>query len=283
MTSPFVSPQWLADRLDDPAVTVLDGSWLLPGTTGDTEAEFETGHIPGAIRFDIKKFSDAGSDLPHMLPEPAEFAKLAGEAGIGSDGILVVYDSRGLTSAPRVWWTLKVMGAKDVRVLEGGLPRWRAENLPLETGHGETPPEAVFTPRPVAEAVADFERVREASRAGTAQILDARPPARFSGEDKEPRPGLKSGHIPRSVNLPTSKIVTDGAFKSAEALAAAFEAAGIDLDRPVITSCGSGVSASTLALALEVLGARDVAVYDGSWSDWGSRPDAEVETGSGHP
>lgn len=274
--SDFVSTDWLADHLSDPGVVVIDATWYLPNEGRNARAEFEAGHIPGAIHFDIDAIADTSSGLPHMLPDEKTFGEMAGVLGIASDKTLVVYDEHGLFSAPRVWWTLTVMGAKDVRFLKGGGPKWRAENRPLETGPSRAEP-ARFDARLDESAIAGFDRVRAASEAGE-QILDARPGQRFSGAAPEPRPGLRAGHIPGSRNLPFTDVIENGTLKSDAELRQIIADAGIDPDKPVITSCGSGVTAAVLALALHTAGKGKVMLYDGSWAEWGARDDAPVET-----
>ncbi|MGN6489188.1 MAG: 3-mercaptopyruvate sulfurtransferase [Devosia sp.] len=278
MIDPFVSPAWLAEHLDDPNVAIVDGSWYLPAAARDPRAEYLAGHIPGAVWFDVDKYSDLSTGLPHMLMPAAEFAALAGRLGISEGNTIVVYDGMGLFSAPRVRWTFMVMGAKDVRILSGGLPAWRAENRPLEPG------EAI---RPITAFHADFDPSRVATlpdmqsltRSGGRQILDARPAGRFSGTVPEPRPGLKSGHMPGAKSVPADSLVESGRLKSPEHLRTLFQAAGVDLARPMVTTCGSGVTAATLKLALEQAGAADVILYDGSWAEYGGRDDTEVATG----
>jgi thiosulfate/3-mercaptopyruvate sulfurtransferase len=275
MTDPFVSPAWLADHLADPNVAIVDGSWYLPAASRDPRAEYLAGHIPGAVWFDVDKYADHSSGLPHMLMPPAEFAALAGRLGIADTNTIVVYDGMGLFSAPRVRWNFLVMGARDVRILAGGLPAWRAENRPLETGEAT---------RPVTTFHADFDPSRVAAlpemqvlvRTGERQILDARPAGRFTGAAPEPRPGIRSGHMPGAKSAPADTLVENGRLKSPEALRAQFQAAGIDLQKPIVTTCGSGVTAATLKLALEQAGAADVILYDGSWTEWGGRDDTEV-------
>ncbi|WMT86090.1 3-mercaptopyruvate sulfurtransferase [Pelagibacterium sp. 26DY04] len=273
----FVSTDWLAAHLDDPSVQIVDASWHMPNTGRDGRSEFEQGHIPGAVFFDIDAVADTSSGLPHMLPDEKTFGEMAGAFGLSADKTIVVYDEHGLFSAPRAWWTFTVMGASEVKILEGGGPKWRAEGRPLETGSANLAP-ARFEARLDAEAVAGFDQVLAASTAGD-QILDARSQARFTGEAPEPRAGLKSGHIPASRNLPFDKLIENGALKSDAQLATIIREAGIDPMRPVITSCGSGVTAAVLALALKTVGADKVRLYDGSWTEWGGRDDAPVETG----
>jgi thiosulfate/3-mercaptopyruvate sulfurtransferase len=278
MTTPFVTPAWLAEHLNDPDVVVVDGSWYLPALARDPRAEYLAGHIPGAIWFDVDQYADLSSPLPHMLLPPADFAALAGRLGIADTDTIVVYDGAGLSSAPRVRWTFTVMGAKDVRILSGGLPAWRAENRPLETAEVARPAttfHADFDPQRVA-LLADMQAL---VRTGDRQIIDARPAGRFAGTDAEPRPGLKPGHMPNAISAPATTLVESGRLKSPDALKAQFVAAGIDLTKPIVTTCGSGVTAATLKLALEQAGAKDVILYDGSWAEWGGRDDTEVVRG----
>ncbi len=276
---PVVSTAWLAERLDDPKIRVFDASWFMPGSPRDPDKEYAEAHIPGAVRFDIDAVSDHASSLPHMLSAPSEFAVAMRRLGLNADSTAVVYDSEGLFSAARAWWNLRAMGHDASFVLDGGLPRWVAEGRPLETGWQE-PDHGNFKARPRADLVEDLEAVRAALERRSVQVVDARPGARFRGEAPEPREGLRGGHMPGGLNLPWSAVVDGGALLPAERLRQVFEAAGIDARAPIVTTCGSGVSASILALALARLGRFDVPVYDGSWSEWGGRPDTPVATGA---
>lgn len=277
----FVSTQWLADNLAAPDLRIVDGSFFMPDENRNLEVEFGKGHIPGAVLFDIDLIADLTTDLPHMLPDPEAFAKAVENLGLGDDTRIVIYDASGLfVGSARVWWSLRLFGAKWVRLLEGGLPKWTAEGRPLEEG----PPLPVKTPVKFTvsfdqSAVADADFVKQASESGSAQILDARTRPRFKGEVPEPRAGLRSGHIPGSLNLPWREVVGEAEIKPAVELSEIFAAIGLDLNRPIITSCGSGVTAAILLLALETAGKDRVILYDGSWSEWGGRPDLPVALG----
>jgi len=273
----FVSTQWLAGNLSVPDILVFDASWHMPAAGRDPRAEYLAGHIPGAVFFDIDGVADHSTDLPHMLPSPEVFAAEMRRLGFGDGMRAVVYDSVGLFSAPRLWWTLNVFGVEKVSILAGGLPAWRSEGRPLETGETRRTPRE-FTPRFDAGLVADAAKVRSALESGAAQVVDARSVERFQGRAPEPRPGLRSGHMPGACNLPFSDVIQDGRMKEKAGLEAAFAAAALDPDRPVIASCGSGMTACILSLALAASGRSPATVYDGSWSEWGGRADLPVVT-----
>ncbi|MEW9918202.1 3-mercaptopyruvate sulfurtransferase [Marimonas sp. MJW-29] len=275
----LVSTEWLAKHIKDPDLRLLDGSWYLPDAGRDPKAEYDAAHIPGARFFDIDDISDARSDLPHMAPPVEKFMSRLRAMGVGDGHQVVVYDGAGLQSAARVWWLFKLMGQDNVAVLDGGLPKWVAEGGETE----DMPPiprDRHMTVRLQNQLVRDVTQVAHASKLGDPQIVDARSAARFRGEAPEPREGLRSGHIPGSRNVPFNTLLNDDqTMKSPEECRKVFEAAGIDLAKPVITTCGSGVTAAILALALERMGHTDWSLYDGSWAEWGAFPTVPVATG----
>ena len=274
----FVTTQWLEDHLNDPGMTVIDASWYLPAQQRNGRAEYDNGHIPRAVFFDHDLVVDPESDLPHTLPSPEVFGTFANSMGLSVDDTIVVYDGPGLFSAPRAWWMLRVMGAKNVRILEGGIDRWKAEGRKV-TAQPTKVAASVFDVDFDAGRVASLDEMRSIVSSGEAQIADARPGGRFAGADPEPRKGVRGGHMPGAHSVPAASLSKDGALLPADELRRKFEEAGVDLDKPVVTSCGSGVTAAILTLALETLGHRDNRLYDGSWTEWGSRDDTPVETG----
>jgi len=276
----LVGTDWLAAHLSDPHVRVVDGSFKLPGVTPTARQDYDQAHIPGAVFFDIDDICEPGTSLPHMIPTPELFAQKVGALGIGEDDRVVVYDSAGLSSAGRAWWMLRMFGHHNVAVLDGGLPKWRAEGWPLDAVV-RNPPQRRFTTRFDPSLVRDKRALIENLATRREQVVDARAAGRFDGTAPEPRAGMRSGHIPGSRNVPY-ELVTDPAtrqLKSADELTRLFRDAGVALDRPIVTSCGSGVTACALAFALHLIGHPGAAVYDGSWSEWGLPGDPPIETG----
>ncbi|PPD29566.1 MAG: 3-mercaptopyruvate sulfurtransferase [Hyphomicrobium sp.] len=266
----IVETDWLHAHLSAPDLVVFDASWHLPTDNRNPKAEYLAEHIPGAIFFDIDDLSDEKSPLPHMLPSSVKFASRMKKMGVGNGMRIVVYDTQGLYSSARAWWTFRVMGFGDVAVLNGGLKKWKAEDRPLEDGMSIKRSERHFVPRQNSELVRDIDDMRAAMQKRDVQMVDARSPGRFEGTEPEPRPGLRGGHIPGARNVPyTTLLNADGTLKSKDELAAVFRAAGVDWHKPVVASCGSGVTGSIVSLALAVLGQTNAAVYDGSWAEWG--------------
>jgi thiosulfate/3-mercaptopyruvate sulfurtransferase len=274
----LVDTQWLADRLGTPGLIVVDGSYYLPGQGRDPEQEFLQEHIPGAVRFDHDVICDHANPSPHMLPSAESFAAAVGALGISERDTIVVYDGSGLFAAPRVWWTFRLFGAENVFILDGGMPKWKDESRPCAAGPA-TPTPKRFVPRQPPACVATAETVAQASADRSVQIVDARSEARFMGEAPEPRPGVPSGHIPGSYSVPMSLLILGGRLRPDHQLKTMFEDCGVDLDRPVITTCGTGISAAVLWLGLEVLGKTPVGLYDGSWTEWATQPGRSIATG----
>lgn len=275
----LVSTDWLAAHLKDPDLRVLDASWYLPQQGRDAKAEYDAAHIPGARFFDIDEISDNRSDLPHMVPPVEKFMSKLRAMGVGDGHQVVVYDGAGLFSAARVWWLFRLMGQTNVAVLDGGFPKWQAEGHPVE----DLPPvirDRHMTVRVQNHMVRDVTQVSAAAKLGDHEIIDARSAERYRGDAPEPREGLRAGHIPGSRNVPFGQVLKgDGTMKDADGIRAAFESAGVDLNKPAITSCGSGVTAAILSLALERIGKTDHSLYDGSWVEWGAFPTLPVATG----
>lgn len=279
-TSPFVvSADWLQERLGKPGLSIVDGAWYLPAHGRDARTEYEAAHIPGAVFFDHDKVVAPDSPLPHTLPAPGLFAQFMSSMGVDEKDTIVVYDGPGFFSAPRLWWMLRLMGARDVYILDGGLDRWQAEGRPVTTETTKIAP-GYFDVDYDSARVATFEDMQRVVVEGSAQIADARPAGRFSGMEPEPRPGMRSGHMPGARNVPASSLSRDGSLLPVEELRAVLENAGLDLSQPVVTSCGSGVTAAAISLALASVGHTDNRLYDGSWSEWGGRADTPVVTGN---
>ncbi|HAT1684660.1 TPA: 3-mercaptopyruvate sulfurtransferase [Klebsiella oxytoca] len=276
-TSFFVAADWLAEHIDDPEIQIIDARMAPPGQEErDLNAEYQAGHIPGAVFFDIEALSDHTSPLPHMMPRTEAFAVAMRELGVSSDKHLVVYDEGNLFSAPRAWWMLRTFGVEKVSIVAGGLEGWRRDGLPLEQVLPELP-EGDFDGRVDPLAIKRLTDVLLVSHEGSAQIVDARPAGRFNGQVAEPRPGLRCGHIPGALNVPWTELVINGELKTTDELNEIFARQGVDFERPIIASCGSGVTAAVVVLALTTLGVNGVSLYDGSWSEWGARTDLPIE------
>lgn len=280
----LASTEWLAANLDNPGVRIVDATWFMPNVERSGRAEYNQGHIQGAVFWDLDGIADRADPLPHMVPDNETFAAAMASLGIADGARVVVYDGAGMSTSARVWWTLRYFGHDDVAILDGGLKKWLAEGRPIDTAApspgGQKSGEQVFTARPRPSLVRNLEQIRNNIASTDEQVIDARAAGRFDGTEPEPRPNCRSGHIPGSVNLPFTRLIDreTGTFLAADALAARFAEAGIDMMRPIATTCGSGVTACVLALGLYLLGHDGVAVYDGSWTEWGCRDDTPIDT-----
>jgi len=277
--SPFVvDADWLQSQLGAPGISIVDASWYLPAQGRNARAEYDAAHIPGTVFFDQDLVVDTSSPLPHTLPKPSEFAMHAGTMGISADDTIIVYDGLGMFSAPRVWWMFRTMGAPEVFILDGGFDNWKARGYPVTSAVTKIAP-CVFLTDYDSKRVVAFEEMKEIVTGRLAQVADARPAGRFAGTDPEPRPGVRSGHMPGAVNMPASALSKDGHLLPVEELRSRLEQSGIDLSKPVVTSCGSGITAAVVTLALMSVGHGNNRLYDGSWTEWGGRPDTPVVTG----
>lgn len=278
--NPLVAPLWLAERRSDPNIVVLDATLSPVGVTPpiDTRARYVEKHIPGALFFDIEEFSDHATFLPHMLPSKEEFSRKMSALGVSDAMTILVYEQEGVFSAPRAWWMLRTFGVKEVYILDGGLRAWIDIGFPVRSGHGHRPP-ANFHAALASDAVKNFAQIQRLI-AGHGQILDARPAGRFDGTAPEPRAGVPSGHMPGSVSTPFTELVADGRMKSARELRDLFVSKGIDMEQPITTTCGSGITAAVIALGLEIAGAKNVSLYDGSWAEYAQRKEASIEKSS---
>jgi thiosulfate/3-mercaptopyruvate sulfurtransferase len=279
-TSPFVvTADWLEERLGQPGLSIIDGSWYLPAQNRDARAEYAVGHIPGAVLFDQEKVVDPDASLPHTLPSPTVFAQFASSMGVDKNDTIVVYDGPGFFSAPRVWWMFRLMGAREVLVLDGGLDAWKREGRPTTSEVTKIAP-SFFNAEMDPARVATLDDMRAIVETGSSQVADARPSGRFTGAEPEPRPGMRSGHMPGAKNVPATSLSRDGKLLPVDELKTLLESAGLDLSKPVVTSCGSGVTAAVISLALASVGHEDNRLYDGSWTEWGGRADTPVVTGN---
>lgn len=273
----LVSTEWLADHLTAPDIRIVDASWYLPQMGRDAKAEYSAEHIPQAVFFDIDEICDLDSDIPHQLPQPEKFASRVRKLGIGDGNRIIIYDGAGLFSAARVWWMFRAMGHEDVAVLDGGLPKWKSENRALSDMAPVTR-ERHYTARLNNLIVRDLGQMLRNTEAQREQVVDARMPGRFDGSEPEPREGMRSGHIPGAINIPFTALLSDDkTMKTREELQAIFKEAGVDDGTPVVTSCGSGITAAVIYLGLTIAGHRHVSLYDGSWSEWGSRDDTPID------